>query len=160
MSLLSISSLSFYFIICPYHMIWLENIHEVEVSFCGIFFKNLLSQTLQAKTMAVALCSRAGHSLLSLCRIRKARPTCANQGVWALVTFCGQRRILFTQSRGTLEHERQPIICFRRLYFPLYIFPPHLSVFGHRAILIWGDLDMALGGCSSWKKHAFSTKSQ
>ncbi len=59
----------------------------------------------------------------------------------------GQRWILFTQPRGTPEQERQLVISFRRLYFPWYIFPPHLSAFGHRAILIWGDRDMA-GRCS------------
>ncbi len=59
----------------------------------------------------------------------------------------GKRQILYTQPRGTPEHERHLAISFRRLYFPYYIFPPHLSVFDHRAILIWGDRDMA-GGCS------------
>ncbi len=62
----------------------------------------------------------------------------------------GQRRILVTQPRGTPEHERHLLISFRRLYCPLYIFPPHLFVFGYRAILIWGDRDMA-GGCSHTK---------
>ncbi len=36
----------------------------------------------------------------------------------------GQRRILFTQSRGTPEHERHLVMPSRRLYFPQYIFPP------------------------------------
>ncbi len=49
----------------------------------------------------------------------------------------GQRRILFTQPRSTLEDERYLWISFLRLYFPVCIFPPHLSAF-HRAILIWG----------------------
>ncbi len=50
----------------------------------------------------------------------------------------GQRRILGTQPRGTSEHEHRLLISFRRLYFPYYVFPPHLSAFDHRAILIWG----------------------
>ncbi len=44
----------------------------------------------------------------------------------------GQRRILFTT-----DHERLLVTSLRRLYFSEYICPPHLSVFGHRAILIW-----------------------
>ncbi len=52
----------------------------------------------------------------------------------------GQSRILFTQSRGTPEHERHHGKSFRMLYFPEFILPPHLSVFGHRAILVWGCL--------------------
>ncbi len=56
-----------------------------------------------------------------------------------------QRRILCTQPRGTIEHERQLVPPLRRLYFTKYIFPPHLSVFGHRAILIWGEQGMAEG---------------
>ncbi len=62
----------------------------------------------------------------------------------------GQRRILFTQPRGTPEHEHRLWVSFSKLYFPWYIFPPHLSAFAHRAILIWGDWDMA-GGCSKNK---------
>ncbi len=58
-----------------------------------------------------------------------------------------QKRILFTQPRCTPEHERQLVTPFKRLYCPYYIFLPHLSVFGHRAILIWGDLGID-GGCS------------
>ncbi len=54
----------------------------------------------------------------------------------------GQRRILFTQVRGTPKHERHLLISLRRLYYPLLIFSHHLSAFGHRAILIWGDRDM------------------
>ncbi len=50
----------------------------------------------------------------------------------------GQMRILFTQPRGAPEHERHLLVSFRRLYFPLYIFLPHLSVFEHRPILILG----------------------
>ncbi len=49
----------------------------------------------------------------------------------------GKRRILFTQLRGRPDHERHLVISFRRLYFH-YIFPPYLSVFGLRTILIWG----------------------
>ncbi len=59
----------------------------------------------------------------------------------------GQRRILFTQPHGTPEHKRHLLISFRRLYFPFYIFPPHLSVICHRAIMVWVDRDM-VGGCS------------
>ncbi len=58
-----------------------------------------------------------------------------------------QRRILFTQPHGTPEQERHLLISFGRLFFSLMHFPPHLSTFGHRAILIWGDRDMAVG-CS------------
>ncbi len=57
----------------------------------------------------------------------------------------GQRRILFTQPRGTPEHKHRLLTPFSRLYFTYYIFPPHLSGFGHRATLIWGDWDMAGG---------------
>ncbi len=49
-----------------------------------------------------------------------------------------RRRILFTQPLGTPEHERHCWISFLRLFFLLYFFPPHLSAFGHCAILIWG----------------------
>ncbi len=50
----------------------------------------------------------------------------------------GQMRILFTQPRATPEHECHLVISFIRLNFSEYIFPPHLSTFGRRAILFWG----------------------
>ncbi len=55
----------------------------------------------------------------------------------------GQRRIRFTPPRGTSDHERHLVILFRRLYFPKHIFPPYLSVFGHRAISIREDRNIA-----------------
>ncbi len=67
----------------------------------------------------------------------------------------GQRRILGTQPRATPEHERHFVRSLRRLYFPQYIFPPRLSVFGHRAILIWG-IETCLGGCSQNKPIPFT----
>ncbi len=58
----------------------------------------------------------------------------------------GQRRILFTQPCVTPEHERHLVISFRRLYFPWFIFSPHLTVFGKRAILIGGGGGLGHGG--------------
>ncbi len=50
----------------------------------------------------------------------------------------GQRRILFTQPLGTTGYERRLLPPLRKLYYTLYIFPPHLSAFGHRAIFDLG----------------------
>ncbi len=57
----------------------------------------------------------------------------------------GQRRTLITQPRSTTEHERQLVTPYRRLNFTKYIYPPHLSIFGHRAILVRRERGMAEG---------------
>ncbi len=63
---------------------------------------------------------------------------------------CGQRRLLLTQSRVTPERDRHLVTSFRRLHFSWYIFWSHKSVFGHHALLIRGDQDIA-GGWSHIK---------
>ncbi len=60
----------------------------------------------------------------------------------------GQGRVLFTQPCCTPEHERHLVISFKGPFFTLYIFPPQLSVFGHRSILIWGIETYIVGGCA------------
>ncbi len=119
------------------------------------FVKTTVAATC-AYTHAIERSSRAGYqSILVFTSLAK---TCAGQSEhhsqpspirmpeWSS-HLSGKRRILFTQPRGTHEHERRLLISFLRLYCPQYIFPPHLSVFCHRAILIWGDRGM-VGSCS------------
>ncbi len=95
-------------------------------------------------------CYRSIFVLTSLANTRAGQskrcvpPTPIRTPEWSS-RLSGQRRILFTQPRGTTEHERQLVISFRGLYFPKCICPPRLSIVGHRANLIWGDRDMARG---------------
>ncbi len=75
--------------------------------------------------------------------IRTPRITCANQDAWVVIT----PKWLKANYIPTAERERDPEISFWRLYFPYYISPPHLFVFGY--VPFWFGRGAAMaGGCT------------
>ncbi len=75
--------------------------------------------------------------------IRTLHPTYANQDAWVVIT---PRRSKGNSMHTAAWHNwtRTPALnIVQKDLFSLIHFPPHLSIFGYRAILIWGDQYMA-----------------
>ncbi len=92
-------------------------------------------------TRAIDRSSRANYrSILVLTSLAN---TCAYQDAWVVIT---PKRPKANSIRSAAWHawtRTQPRNIVQKSVFSEYIFPSYLSAFGHRAILIWGDRDMA-----------------
>ncbi len=105
------------------------------------FNRSLFARGLSINSRAYVISQRARWP------IRTPLPTCANQDAWVVITPRRSKANFIGTAVWHAWTRTLLLVSSSRLYFPQYIFPHHLSSFGHRAILIWADRDMA-GGCS------------